>query len=435
MLAFDGMLRSRDADDQDTLLQSRYVPSPEPATSAFTLTVVDGADRGMAFTIQGSDPAVLLGQSAVCAVRLSDPEVSRRHASLEIRGSALRVADLGSTNGTRVDRLSVEAALLRGGEVVEVGSTRIRVDRATVASSVLPDDVQFGRLLGASREMRRLYPLCRRLAASLVPVMIEGETGSGKEVLAEALHEEGPRAAGPFVVFDCTAVHPSLMEAELFGHERGAFTGAVGQRTGLFEQAKGGTLFLDEIGDLAAMLQPKLLRAVERGEVRRVGGDRWIKVDARIIAATRRNLDQEVQEGRFRDDIGQLASHFWRHLGGHERGVEPDVLARWEALAWPGNVRELRNAVAREIAVGDLDLAPRHAAVTRPSGADEDFIDGVVAGGIPLVRGRSVVVEEYERRYIERVLLEHGGNVVHAARASGIARRHFQRLRARTKKV
>jgi DNA-binding NtrC family response regulator len=306
-----------------------------------------------------------------------------------------------------------------------------------------------------------------------VPVVIEGETGTGKEILAEALHEQGPRAAGPFVVFDCTAVLPGLVEAELFGHERGAFTGAVGQRKGLFEQAHGGTLLVDEIGDLDAALQPKLLRAVERGEVRRVGGDRWMKVDVRILAATRRDLDQAVQEGRFRDDlfhrlavgrielpplrerrgdVAQLATHFWKALGGGERGPDAGLLARWEALPWPGNVRELRNAVARQIALGELAVHPGddeagdegRAAEGAEAGAgpgvarggtnggpERDFIAGIVASGVPLIRGREQVVDEYERRYIERVLAEHGGNVVHAARASGIARRHFQRLRAR----
>src|SRR5688572_6606778 len=150
--------------------------------------------------------------------------------------------------------------------------------------------------------MRRLYPLCTRLAATRVSVLIEGETGTGKEVLAESLHEVGG-SKGPFIVFDCTAVSPGLVEAELFGHERGAFTGAVHSRAGVFEQAHGGTLFIDEIGDLELTLQPKLLRAIDRGEIRRVGGTQVIKVDLRILAATRRDLDREVAAGRFRDDL------------------------------------------------------------------------------------------------------------------------------------
>src|SRR5262249_15817672 len=148
-----------------------------------------------------------------------------------------------------------------------------------------------------------LYPLCEKLANSNVPVILEGETGTGKELLAEALHQAGPRAGAAFVVFDCTAVPPSLVESELFGHERGAFTAAVGSRRGVFEQAHRGTLLIDEIGDLDGALQPKLLRALERSEVRRVGGEQPFRFDVRILCATRRNLDQEVQSGRFRDDL------------------------------------------------------------------------------------------------------------------------------------
>src|SRR5262245_60431404 len=188
--------------------------------------------------------------------------------------------------------------------------------------------------------------------------------------MAEALHEQGPRASQPFVVFDCTAVPPNLVESELFGHERGAFTGAVTQRKGVFEQAHGGTLLIDEIGDLDLPLQPKLLRAIERGEIRRVGADRWIRVDVRVLAATRRDLAREVQAGRFRDDlfhrlaVGRielpplrhrrgdvplLARQVWRELGGDARLLPAEILLKWEDYEWPGNVRELRNAVARQL--------------------------------------------------------------------------------------
>ena len=248
--------------------------------------------------------------------------------------------------------------------------------------------------------MRRLYPLCERLAQSDVPVVIEGETGTGKEVLAEALHESGARASGPFVVFDCTAVASSLLESALFGHEKGAFTGALAQRLGVFEQAHGGTLFIDEIGELDAVLQPKLLRAIERGEVQRVGSNRWERVEVRIIAATRRDLDREVRAGRFRDDlffrlavgridlpplrrrrgdVAVLTRHFWRQIAGPERLVPPGLLERLEDHAWPGNVRELQNAIARHVAVGDLPDAE----TLRPSGASSDPIERVLSMDLP----------------------------------------------------
>jgi DNA-binding NtrC family response regulator len=300
--------------------------------------------------------------------------------------------------------------------------------------------------------MRRLHPLCARLALTNVPVLIEGETGTGKELLAEALHEEGPRAAGPFVVFDCTAVQPTLVESELFGHERGAFTGAVATRKGVFEQAHGGTLLIDEIGDLDSRMQPKLLRAIERSEVRRVGGDRPIRVDVRLLCATRRALDHEVQAGRFRDDLFHrlavarielpplrrrtgdvvlLARAFCEAMGGTEESLPDDVLARWEEHPWPGNVRELRNAVARRIALGDL--AASAAGAGSASGVI-GVLEGIIAEHLPYGTARRRVLEEFERRYVEKVLAEHDGNVLRAAAASGVARRHFQRVKGRVGK-
>lgn len=163
--------------------------------------------------------------------------------------------------------------------------------------------MSFGRLLGGSPAMRRLYPLCERLAGSTVPIVIEGETGTGKEQLAEALHEQSSRADKPFVILDCTTIAPNLIESELLGHEKGAFTGAMRTREGVFERANGGTLLIDEIGDLPLELQPKLLRAIERGVITRVGGSKPVVVDVRLLAATRRDLDREVQLGRFRDDL------------------------------------------------------------------------------------------------------------------------------------
>jgi transcriptional regulator with GAF, ATPase, and Fis domain len=284
-----------------------------------------------------------------------------------------------------------------------------------------------------------------------VPVVIEGETGTGKEALAESLHEMGPRAAGPFVVFDCTAVPPNLVEAELFGHERGAFTGAVASRRGVFEQAQGGTLLIDEVGDLEPSLQPKLLRAIERFEIRKIGGDRWIKVDVRVLAATRRDLDKEVQAGRFRDDlfhrlavarielpplrhrqgdIAALAIHFWQELGGDPRALTREMVQKWEDYAWPGNVRELRNTIARQIALGDLAHTPTER--PPPRAADEDAIDKFVDMGLPFPQARDRILEEFEQRYVARLLEKHGGDVARAAAASGIGRRYFQKLRART---
>jgi two-component system response regulator HydG len=449
--------RRGEDDDVSTIAQLKYDPSPLPDAS-FSLVVIEGPDVGKSVTLDGSQPSrVLIGQSPACDLKLSDPAASRRHAGLEAVRDRLRLMDLGSTNGTFVDRIQVVDAYLRGGETLRIGGTVFRVDRGPAPKSVaLPAATRFGRLIGWSREMRRLYPLCERLAAADVPVIIEGETGTGKEVLAESLHEQGPRAAAPFVVFDCTAVPPNLVESELFGHERGAFTGAVASRRGVFEQAHGGTLLIDEIGDLELSLQPKLLRALERSEVRRVGSERSLKVDVRVLSATRRDLDHEVQAGRFRDDlfhrlavarielpplrerngdIRLLAQHFVGQLGGDERALRGDLLAGWEDYAWPGNVRELRNAVARQLALGELAEQPASRRSVAPASAEEgDIIAAVLSQGLPLIPARQRVVDAFERRYVAQVLAAHGGNVAKAAAASGIGRRYFHVIRSKHEK-
>jgi transcriptional regulator with GAF, ATPase, and Fis domain len=461
-------MRDNERDFLATIVQQRDVPEALAREAVFVLVITDGPERGHTFRLDGAQSVrALIGTSPACEIRLSDREVSRRHAALERVGASVRITDLGSTNGTWVDRVKVVEAELQGGEFVRVGTTMLRVDveDGTLAEAPLTTAVSFGRVVGASREMRRLYPLCERLAQSNVPVVIEGETGTGKEALAESIHEMGPRAGAPFVVFDCTAVPPSLVEAELFGYERGAFTGATTMRRGVFEQAQGGTLLIDEIGDLDLTLQPKLLRAIERFEIRRIGGDGWIRVDMRVLAATRRDLDREVQAGRFRDDlfhrlavarielpplrhrlgdVAALAAMFWREMGGDPGAIPRALLQKWEDYGWPGNVRELRNTIARQIALGDLAAQQelRRPSVPPPSqdappvssGAvpTADGLDRFVDMALSFPQARDRVLEEFEARYVARLLEQHGGDVARAAAASGIGRRYFQKLKART---
>jgi DNA-binding NtrC family response regulator len=431
----------------------------------YEVVVAEGPDAGARLSLDAAQPSrLLVGQSPACHLVLQDRLVSRRHAAFDVTERGVRLVDLGSTNGTFVGGLAIAEVFLRGGELVRVGETILRVDVAGERKTTpLTHAHRFGRMLGGSIEMRRLYPLCERVAASDVPVVIEGETGTGKEVLAESLHVGSPRANSPFIVFDCTATPPSLLESTLFGHERGAFTGAVAAHTGVFEEANGGTLLIDEIGDLDLALQPKLLRAIERREVRRVGGDRWIKVDVRIIAATRRDLDAAVQTGGFRNDlffrlaigrvelpplrerrgdIALLARHFWRTLGGVGE-MPDDQVARLETYSWPGNVRELHNAVARQLALGEFAAIPpappsdpsmQRARANVEIAAEQqagDVVMRVLERDLPLTRARNELVAEFERLYVARVLAQHGGNVTKAATASGIGRRYFQMLRAR----
>ena len=453
-------------DDAETVLAPK-IERPSTSGASFALVVADGPDRGKSFVVAPGQPSrVLAGASPACELRLTDRQVSRRHVAFELTGARLRVTDLGSTNGTFVQGVAMLDAYLGGGELVYIGQTTLRVDLVAAIEKVqLSAATRFGRLVGASAEMRKLYPLCERIAASNVPVIIEGETGTGKEVLAESLHEKGPRAGGPFVVFDCTAVPPNLVESALFGHERGAFTGATETRKGVFEEGIGGTILLDELGDLELALQAKLLRVLERSEVQRVGSNRWIRVDTRVLAATRRDLDHEIQAGRFRDDlyfrlavarielpplrrragdVTVLAQHFWKQLAPKGIPFPATFAQRLEDYAWPGNVRELHNAVARRVALGDLASietarasaadSPLIAADSAPSSVQSrgrDLIEEVLGLDLPLPRARQRVIDEFERRYMQRVLAEHGGNVGNAAAASGIARRYFQLLRAR----
>jgi DNA-binding NtrC family response regulator len=424
--------------------------SPKPE-AVFRVTVLDGNDAGASVTIDGS-AEVMVGQSPVCGLRLTDPTVSRRHLALEVLGDRLHLRDCGSSNGTLLGEVLLGEAFLHGGETLTLGAARVHVDRvAGVAPSAQSTGVRFGEVFGVSREMRRLYPLLERLASVDVPVLIEGETGTGKELVARALHEKGKRAAGPFVVLDCTAVSHSLIESELFGHERGAFTGAVSQRKGVFEQADGGTLFIDEIGDLELEMQPRLLRALERSEVRRLGGDRWIRCDVRIVAATRRDVDVLVQESRFRDDlfhrlsVGRvelpplrrrrgdvlaLVEHLCRDLGADMSAIAGPILSDWVRGAWPGNVRELRNAVARELALGDLQRMPVATEGTGAPGTTDDMAS-ILALDLPFIEARQRLVDSFQRLYLERTLAAHDGNIQRAAQAAGIAPRYFRLLRAR----
>jgi transcriptional regulator with GAF, ATPase, and Fis domain len=296
--------------------------------------------------------------------------------------------------------------------------------------------------------MRRVFSLLERVAPTDTTVLIEAETGTGKELAAEAIHEESPRAGGPFVVFDCSAVSANLMESELFGHVRGAFTGAVGDRVGAFEAADGGTLFLDEIGELSLDLQPKLLRVLESLEVRRVGANTVREVDVRIVAATNRSLAAEVDAGRFRedlyyrlavvrlnlpplrerlDDIPMLVEHFASELArrGQPATHLPEAVIRgFVSQAWPGNIRELRNAVARAISLGPAGAASA-------TGAPAVMPDHPVDLAIPLKIARERVADAFEVAYITELLKKTGGNVSHAAELAGVNRKFVQRAMKR----
>jgi len=323
-------------------------------------------------------------------VVISDDTVSRYHCRIVQEDTGYAVVDQRSTNGTFVNKVRVREAFLKPGSIVSVGQSQMRFNAREEEVQIVPSrNSQCGGLIGGNARMREIYSIIEKIAPTATTVVIDGETGTGKEVVAQAIHALSPRVKNELVVFDCGAVPPNLIESELFGHEKGSFTGAMMTRLGLFEQADGGTLFLDELGELPIDLQPKLLRALEQREVRRVGSTKAAKVDVRIIAATNRNLEDEVRAGRFRqdlfyrlsvvrlhlpslnqraDDIPLLVEHFLQNgsynkapNGGQRvHAIASDAMTSLQGYPWPGNVRELVNVIERAVSFcssGILELS------------------------------------------------------------------------------
>ena len=391
---------------------------------------------------------IVIGADAKADLVIDDPATSKFHCEIRFADGGCFVRDLGSRNGTTVDRVPVLDAPLRDGALLGCGRVQLRFQLGIGQRELtLSSRDRFGRLRGASIPMRAVYALLETAATANTTVLLQGESGSGKDLAAESLHAESARRDGPFVVVDCGAIPPALLESELFGHEAGAFTGATSSRSGAFELAQGGTIVLDELGELALDLQPKLLRVLDRHEIQRVGSSQRIAVDVRVIAATNRDLKAEVNAKRFRSDLYfRLAVLVVRMPPLRERmtdvpllvdavldeiGDRDSQMARAFASgtmlpellrhAWPGNVRELRNYVEACIVRQDSAVA-----APRPS-SGEPVIDVTR----PLRVVRDEWVKHVERRYLEQLLLVHGGNVSAAARAAGIDRVHLHRLLAR----
>ncbi|NUO48663.1 MAG: sigma 54-dependent Fis family transcriptional regulator, partial [Polyangiaceae bacterium] len=332
------------------------------------VTVTKGPDIGLKAAV--GPVGLLVGTGSGCDLSLSDRLVSRRHLELRAEADGVRVTDLASLNGTKLGSTRIRDAILTESATLVVGETTLRVELARDRLDVMVSPRRsFGGAIAESAAMRHVFELLEKAAKNDVTVLLEGESGTGKDVLALALHQESSRAEGPFVVVDCGAIAESLVESELFGHEKGAFTGAVATRPGAFEQADGGTLFLDEVGELPIDAQPKLLRALENRSFRRVGGAQLVKVNVRVVAATNRKLREAVRRKEFREDLFYrlavvhvavprladrpedvlpLAESFLKRATGDQDAKIPEDLARLlEAYGWPGNARELRNVVER----------------------------------------------------------------------------------------
>jgi two-component system, NtrC family, response regulator GlrR len=365
----------------------------------------------------------------------------------------MRVRDVESTNGIVLGGIRIKDAFVTGDFQIALGETWLAVQ--WLGETVDREQVQtdrFGDVLGRAPRMRELFADLERIAPSEVSLLIEGETGTGKDLIAESVHAQSQRAGGPFAVFDCGAVAPTLVESELFGHERGAFTGAHATHTGLFEQAHGGTLFIDEIGEFPLDLQPKLLRALEKREIRRIGARQTLAVDVRIIAATNRNLRAEIQQGRFRQDLYfrlatthvavpplrdrmedlELLVEYFLTLEIPPRRLSDVPAHVWEMFKnhrWPGNVRELRNAVQRLTVTPDRPLHHDHVeSASSPNAtapAQSWLRDGSV---VPLRVARREAGDDFERAYLEFVLERSGGNVTRGAALAEVSRQMMQKL-------
>ena len=405
--------------------------------------VLDGPDAGRSHL--ATEDSITIGTAIDNDLVLADDSVSRYHVELSRGRVGVRIVDCGSTNGTLVHDIHVATAEAPAGTVLSLGRTKLRVSDGDEVTLELRQDTSLGGVRGRSPVMRRLMSAVERAAKSDVSVLVVGESGTGKELIARALHDLGPRADKPFVAVDCGALSPSLVASELFGHERGAFTGAEQQHVGAFERANGGTLFLDEIGELPLALQANLLGALERRRLRRLGGRAEIAIDVRVVSATNRDVRGDVNSGAFRldlyyrlavvtlrlpplrersEDIELLVEHFLREAG-HDGPIDVLISApTMRSLAthhWPGNVRELRNMIEATLAMGE----PPPLEPVQPADPSDPFS--------PLLAqsyraARMSLLTQFEGRYLAALLARCGGNVSRAAREAQMNRSHLIEL-------
>jgi two-component system nitrogen regulation response regulator GlnG len=443
-------------ENQDTPTENLAEAVPRPCR--MRVQVVTGPDLGRYLKLEAG--TYFIGKGQACDLVLSDHAVSRRHLELAVLTDAIGVRDLGSTNGSYAGGARFESVRAVAGAILRIGQTELLLtqDEAAVSSppavawpaDELPD--RFGPIVSANPTMRRILALLERTAPTDVAILVQGETGTGKEVVAEAVHAGSARKNGPFLVCDLGSLPRSLIESELFGHVRGAFTGAEREREGAFVAARGGTLFLDEIGELDLDAQPRLLRALERRQVKPVGASAYTATNVRVVAATNRDLLAEVRAGRFREDlyhrlavmrvhlpplrerredIPQLVSFFLEQAalasGRRAPVIASDAMAALRAHDWPGNVRELRNVLERattltsEGGIVDLHLL----GLEEPRG---DVSTPPVDISSPFKEAKDALIHAWEREYVSALLAKHEGNVSSAARSGGLDRVYLHRL-------
>ncbi len=417
------------------------------ASQEFHLVLLNTEAKGQSFPV---GKLLKIGKAPENDIVLDHPTVSRNHAVLSRQGEQFLVQDQGSTNGTFIDGAQIREGYLKPGAMLEVGDVQLRFQPSIKALDVSPlQEDRLVDLVGKSTPMRQIFALIKRIAPTESTLLLIGETGCGKGAASKTIHKLSTRAQGPFVVFDCASVPDQLIESELFGHEKGSFTGAVSQRKGFLEAADGGTLFIDEIDDLSLELQPKLLRALEDREFRRVGSSSAsIKFDARVIAASKKDLWEEVQKGRFREDLYFRLSVFTVALPPlRDRKEDIPLLVDtwavaplWEKLpeaerqkvlghTWPGNVRELRNFVERRKYMADMPELAMDAFLRDYSGPEKvegEQLPVKYAG--PFKDCKDELVRGFEREYLTRLLSKSQGNIARAARDAGLDRKHLYSL-------
>lgn len=411
---------------------------------------------------------ITIGSATDCDVVLDDNRISRNHSRIVKEADGYVLVDQGSTNGTFLNGVRIKEAFLETGGKIRIGTASLEFEVFGETFEITPSyRSNLGELIGRSIKMRKIFAVLEKIAPTLTTVIVQGETGTGKEVVARTIHRLSSRAKNPFVVFDCGAIPKDLIESELFGHEKGSFTGAVGARQGLFEFANSGTLFLDEIGELSMDLQPKLLRVLEQREIRRVGSNRPIRVDARLIAATNRDLQQEVRAGRFREDlfyrlsvvtvtlpplrerpedIPLLVRHFLAKSAFNQgpddqprvKGVSIDALDLLMSYKWPGNVRELLHVIERAVAFADADFLTADKLVGHMIGTVTDTRHRTNEKTEPapwsvnrpkdFKEAKEEWLGRFEKDYIHAMLHKHGYKIAPAARDAGLDRKYFRQL-------
>ncbi|WP_141592560.1 sigma 54-interacting transcriptional regulator [Myxococcus sp. AB056] len=440
----------RPVEGPDSVQQTRPTGTGRPGTSGavrrFRFTVLEGPQPGQ--SKDSNADTFSIGSHGLNDFVIEEPTVSRFHCEVKVDHDGARLRDLDSRNGTVLDGVHVRDAYLRGGSILRLGRVSVRFDFSPETNRLLISDrTTFGELVGSSPVTRASFALMERAAASDATVLLEGETGTGKSRAAFAIHQASARASGPFLTVDCGAIPGNLLESELFGHEKGSFTGAIQRRVGAFEEADGGTIFLDEIGELPAELQPKLLRVLENKEIRRLGANGYQPVNVRVIAATHRDLRAEVNAARFRsdlffrlavvriiipalrerpEDIPLIAERILTAFGAGSEQLAalstPEFIAQLQHAAWPGNVRELRNHLERCLVFQDA----------MPPDAEEVSAQAVLRSLVdpkqPYAEARRRALEVFEREYLDALLKLHGGKVSQAATAADMDRVYLYRL-------